>query len=96
MISTKTQKRIMWIPLVSYLNFLFYTYNCRNLKIGTREWWMFFVYLFGYFGIGSLVHVGLGSIIPPKSPIITVYIWFLLPLLVSHGLIKFQEKYLKC
>lgn len=96
MISTRTQKRIMWIPLVSYLNLFFYTYNCRSLEIGTRAWWMSFVYSFGYFGIGSLFYVGLLPMIPPESPMVTVYIWFLLPLVVSYGMIKFQVKYLNC
>lgn len=94
MVSIVTQKKIMWIPFVNVVNFMFFLFNCRNIKIGTRAWWMLFVYCFGHWTACSLVAILLEYVIPPDSLIITFYNLYLFPVVICHGMIKYQEKYL--
>ena len=95
MISINTQKKIMWIPLVNFVNILMFPFNLRGIRIGSRAWWMAFAYFFG-FGLGFFsLSVLLEPILLPASVITTVYADYLFPLVMSYGLIHYQKKYLK-
>lgn len=96
MVSIATQKKIMWIPFVNVVNVLIFSLNCRNVKIGSHAWWMSFVYFFGYGMPCFMLSVLLNHMVPTDSPIIAVCSGYLFPVVISHGLIKYQEKYLNC
>lgn len=61
---------------------------------GSHAWWMIFVYFVGYGAACTLVAILLEYVIPPDSLIITIFNIYLVPVVISHGLIKYQEKHL--
>lgn len=93
MISLNIQKKIMWIPFVNCINILTFPFNLPRVKIGSRAWWMMFVYYVGSFAVGfALLNVVL-SLLPAGSPIFAFCNVYTIPFCVNFGIIKYQEKY---
>ena len=89
------QKKTMWIPLVNYVNIFLFLFNSRKLVTGSRSWWMSYVYSFG-FAIGShLVCSFVAGFLPQDPPVGGMFYNYFWPLIISYGLIKYQEKYLE-
>ena len=93
MISLYIQKKIMWIPLVNCINILTFPFHLPRVKIGSRAWWMMFVYYVGSFAVGfALLNVVL-SLLPAGSLIFAFSNLYTIPFCVNFGIIKYQEKY---
>ena len=94
MVKLETQKKIMWIPYVNWINMFFCLYNSRTIKLGSRAWWMLFVYYFvfwiGVFALSML----LDSILPSGSLIRMIYVHYLSQVIISYGMIQYQKKYI--
>ena len=94
MISINTQKKIMWIPLVNFVNILMFPFSLRGLRIGSRAWWMLFVYFIGSFAAGFVFLDLVVSLLPANSPIIAFCNLYSIPFCINYGIIKYQEKYM--
>jgi len=79
---------------MNVVNMLFFYLNCRKVKLGSHAWWMIFLYFFGCGVVCALVAILLEYVFLPDSLIITIYNMYLVPVVISQGLIKYQEKYL--
>ena len=93
MISINNQKKIMWIPFVNCINILMFPFNLRRVRIGSRAWWMAFVYYIGSFAAGFVLLNVVLSLLPANSPIFAFCNLYTIPICVNYGIIKYQEKY---
>lgn len=93
MISLNIQKKIMWIPFVNCINILMFPFNLPRVRIGSRAWWMAFVYFVGSFAVGSVLSNVVLSLLPAGSPIFAFCNLYTIPFCVNFGIIKYQEKY---
>ena len=93
MISLNIQKKIMWIPFVNCINILMFPFNLPRVRIGSRAWWMTFVYYIGSFAAGFAILNVVLSLLPAGSPIFAFCNLYTIPFCVNFGIIKYQEKY---
>ena len=91
--SITTQKKAMWLPLANYANILLFVFNCHKSINNAHTLFMLFVYFGGWFGIGTAIHILLSLLLPEESFILFGYTFYLFPVLINWGLIKYQEKY---
>ena len=93
-ISTKTQRKIMFFPVINIATIAICLNNARCVRANVTLTMRAFPYLFGYAGVPGLLWVFIVGLLPTVAKTIypiVVYIW---PLCLSYGLIKYQEKYL--
>lgn len=97
-ISLKTQRTIMFIPFINVFTLFVCIYNLHAVPIIRKNEWKVLAYLFGYnfpAAIGYLVMYRLTEyIMPTVAPLVYSLAIYIIPLIMSYSLIKFQEKYI--
>lgn len=97
-VSVKTQRLIMYIPLVNVVNMFICIYNHYAVPNKKKNNLRSVGYLLSYSipaAIGySLLYRLVANRIPAMEPLLYALGIYLVPLIMSFGLIKFQEKYI--
>ena len=93
-ISTKAQRKIMFIPIINIFNLFICLLNCCCKRIPMITFLKVYLSLFGYTLPPALVYGILLHIFPTFEQVLTPLAIYLIPLIMSFGLIKFQEKYI--
>lgn len=94
MFTIEKQKRVMWIPLLNVMLYVTFPFWIRNLTIGSRAFWMMFVYSFGPFLLGMNVVRMIQLALPQAAWIVFICNIYLIPLFLNYCLIRWQIKYL--
>lgn len=93
-ISTKTQKKIAFIPLINISTLFFTLYNCICLRIPMKDWMKIYLFLLCSVVPSAVFWMVLAKMVPELSPICSILTMYITPLCMSFGLIRFQRKYL--
>jgi len=92
-ISTETQRKIMLIPLVNMANIFICLNNNIYMHANTKLVLKSLVYLFCYTLQVGFLWMLICSIVPTMADILYPLMMYVMPLCMSYGLIKYQEKY---
>ena len=92
-ISTETQRKIMLIPLVNMANIFICLNNNIYMHANTKLVLKSLVYLFCYTLPVGFLWMLICSIVPAMADILYPLMMYVMPLCMSYGLIKYQEKY---
>lgn len=90
-ISIETQKKMMYIPYINILNMFIWLYNCISLKPPRNCVPKTLTILFVNSLPLLLLQIILSNIWPAVANILTYINAYLIPLLISRGLINYQE-----
>lgn len=97
-ISIKTQRTIMMIPIINVSTLFICIYNLHAVPIVRKNERKVLAYLFGYnfpVAIGYSVMYRLAeNKMPTVAPLVYLLAIYIIPLIMSYSLIKFQEKYI--
>lgn len=97
-ISIKTQRTIMIIPFINVSTLFICMHNLRAVPIIRKNERKVFAYLFGYnfpVAIGYSVMYRLAeNKVPTVAPLVYLLAIYIIPLIMSYSLIKYQEKYI--
>ena len=96
-VSLKTQRAIMRIPLLNVANLYLCVYNLNvtpmERKNVLRVLGYAFIYTVPTWFVWSVLHQAVSGWIPVLERFIFTAGIYLVPMMMSYGLIKFQEKY---
>lgn len=93
-ISTDTQRKFMYIPIVNMLTTASTLFNCICVHPPPKIQLKIFPYLFGYTIPAALFWMILAKLLPSLQGLFSICTMYITPLAMSYGLIKYQEKYL--
>ena len=93
----KTQRRIMRSPLLNVANLYLCVYNLNAIPTARKHIFRALGYAFVYtvpaWFLWSALYKAVSGRIPLLGSVIYLVGLYLIPMLMSYGLIKFQEKY---
>ena len=96
-VSLKTQRRNMKIPLLNVANLYLCVYNLNAIPTARKHVFRALGYVFVYtvpaWFLWSALYKAASGRIPLLESVIFFAGIYLIPMLMSYGLIKFQEKY---
>ena len=93
-ISTETQRKIMFVPIINIMTLAFCLNNTVHVKADMMLVMRIFPYLFGYAGLPGLLWVLFVGFLPTVANIMYPIVMYLWPLCLSYGAIRYQEKYI--
>ena len=93
-VSTDTQKRMVFIPVINVVPLFITLYNMFVLNEGPRTLFKLYGYIIIYSITPSIIGIIIGQMIPGLLTPFGIFMMYVIPLLTSIGVIKFQEKHL--
>ena len=97
-VSIKMQQWIMRIPLVNVATLFICIYNLHAVPIRMKNELKVVAFLLGYSVPTAIVYSFLyrcvSEWVPSVAPILYTFGIYLIPLVMSYGLIQFQQKYI--
>ena len=94
-ISAKTQRKIMFVPVLNLLTIFICLSNTLRMQVSRKVSMQIFPYLLRYAVLPGILWVLVVGLIPKVATVIYPIVMYAWPMCVSYGLIKYQEKYLE-
>ena len=95
-VSIKTQKTIMFIPIVNYFNLFVWLYNYSNMQKDNLVFLISLLVIFLHSIPLVIINIILSRLCSGIIPIIYQYLMiYLIPMSISGGLIRYQNKLLE-
>ena len=94
-VSIKTQRILMFIPLLNNLNLFIWIYNCRCANIPAAVFGKSLLIIFSRAFPFAVLHILLSNVLPEFGGVFAYLFMYCIALSISYGLIKYQEKVLK-
>ena len=96
-ISLKTQRMIMFVPIVNVVNIFLCIYNHYAVRVKKQRNLQCVVYLVSYSVPVTIMHSMIYRMVVDRIPFMEPLIYalgiYIVPLTTGYGLIKYQEKY---
>lgn len=93
-VSITIQKRTIFIPIVNIFPLFCTLYNAVCLRVPTGVTLRIFPYLLVYALPSAFFWMILSKVVPVLSVLCTIGTSYITPMIMAHGLIKYQKKYL--
>ena len=93
-VSSDTQKKLIFLPIINVLPFFIAIYNMIALNEGPRVLFKLYGYILIYSILPGIVGIILCQMLSQLLMPIYLCLLYVIPLLTSIGVIKFQEKHL--
>lgn len=91
-ISTKVQRKLMFIPYVNTLVMFIWLYNCRKAKMNMTVFMKSLLLIFAVVIPSAIVQVVISKLFPNIGGISACIMSYLTSLLIAYCLIRFQEQ----